>query len=486
MSVLYVLHSSSSWCGNLQLANRRPSSEQTPTLTTAMREKRKRKRRKDNTGSATAVTDSVDDGTVAETEAGRQSPESERQANGSISPSRPDTDSGSEYDFGMDSDNQREVSPDLSNMLLDPVLPGIEDPTSPAYRTTGKQEKHQRKRARAKTGDRLQQTNSFVPLNCGTEADPISPGGPAKARKRAPSKRKRPVQVNDSVDPDSSRPKKQKRIRADYKTAQLQKFSQGPLLNGSDAGPKEGPFTDAELAKLFAFRDQYCEENSCTQQQFNIQIHANAHNNVKNIGFWNQVSEVLPYRTRHALQRVCRRRFHNFAKRGTWTAEEDKELREAHEEHGNKWKIIGEQIERLPEDCRDRWRNYLKDSKFRNRQEWTTFEVDCLKDAVEDCMAAMREANRQQKKPKANARDSVGQQGGEDKDLINWVIVSERLGGSRSRLQCSWKWKQLIEKANEPDENRRRASKKYEWRRKEAEEKYPYMRPGDKYELLNA
>lgn len=451
-----------------------------------MGEKRKRKRRKDHTESATAVTDCVKE---TEAEAPHQSPKPHHQTNGSISSRRSDADSNSESNVVTESIDQRHVSPDLYIIPLDPVLPGIEDPTSPAYKDTGKRRKHQHKRASAGNGDQPPQINSFVSINQEPEPGPISNEGPAKPSKKVPSKRKRPVTVDDNVDQDSTRKKKRKSL--DYKTAQLRKVSQGPFLNGTDGGPKEGPFTDAEIAKLFAFRDQHCEENDWTHEQFIRQIHANAHNNPKNIGFWNEVSEVLPYRTRHALQRVCRRRFHNFTKRGTWTKEEDKELRQAHDEHGNRWKVIGEQIERLPEDCRDRWRNYLKDSQFRNHDEWTDSEVGFLKIAVAECMDAMKKADREQKKRKTTKGKPIEQQDGEEKEIINWGVVSERLGGSRSRLQCSYKWKQLAEKANKPGEKpkkvvRRGAKKSNEWKKKRPEKKYSCMLPGDKYELLNA
>lgn len=466
------------------------SSKRSPPPTRLMGEKRKRKRRTEATGSATEVTDRVNDRVVTRIEPSHSSPQPEHQTNGSSSLHRPDAGSGSGHDVVMDSTNQRQVSPDLYNTPLDPVLPGIEDPTSPAYKGTEKRSKQQRKRPSAGNGDKQPRHNPFVSVNQEVDPDPGSPDGLPGPSRKASSKRKRPVRADDGVDHDSTRPKK-KRNSVDYKTAQLRKVSHGPVVNGIEAGPKEGPFTEAEIAKLFAFRDQYCEENDCTQQQFIRQIHANAHNNVKNIGFWNEVSEVLPCRTRHALQRVCRRRFHNFTKRGTWTAEEDAELREAHGEHGNKWKVIGEQIERLPEDCRDRWRNYLKESEFRNRDEWTSFEVERLKDAVADCMDAMKKANREHKKRQAGGGNRMGQQDAEEKDMINWVIVSEKLGGSRSRLQCSYKWKQLAERANKPEENPKKVMKRgtkklHEWRKKRAEKKYPYMLPGDKYELLNA
>ncbi|KAI9846941.1 MAG: RNA polymerase I enhancer binding protein [Pleopsidium flavum] len=149
----------------------------------------------------------------------------------------------------------------------------------------------------------------------------------------------------------------------------------------------------------------------------------------------------------------------------------------------------------MPEDCRDRWRNYLKDDEYRNRDMWTEYEVECLREAVAQCMDAMREANREQMERDGYGRDPPEQPDEEEKDMINWGIVSAKLGGSRSRLQCSYKWKWLQEdflrKMKEPDKKLKkvvaRGPKKLNaWRAKRAEKKYPFMLPGDKYDLLDA
>ena len=369
------------------------------------------------------------------------------------------------------------------------MLPGIEDPTSPAKVYSGQRGKRQRQRAITTNGDVQQDIASLTSFNGDLGDDHASQVEAHQPSGKAPPKRKRRLPVDDSPNQGSTRaPKKRK---PDYKTAQVRKVTQGEVGSLEEGARKEGPFSESEIAKLFSFRDQYCEENDVTPQKFIEQVHASAHNNRKNINFWNEVSDVLPYRTRHSLQRLCRRRFHNFTKRGKWTEEEDKELREAHAQHGNKWKVIGEQIERMPEDCRDRWRNYLKDSGFRNHDSWTPYEVESLREAVAECRELMRRANEEQRKKKSHGRDPRNQEDEDENDVINWVIVSERLGGSRSRLQCSWKWKHLAEQSDKPQQNMKKIVKRgpktlNAWRARRAEKKYPLMLPGDKYELLNA
>lgn len=49
---------------------------------------------------------------------------------------------------------------------------------------------------------------------------------------------------------------------------------------------------------------------------------------------------------------------------GAWTAEEDAALAHLVEQHGAKWKRIGDAMGRLPDSCRDRWRSYIKPGVF--------------------------------------------------------------------------------------------------------------------------
>ena len=55
-----------------------------------------------------------------------------------------------------------------------------------------------------------------------------------------------------------------------------------------------------------------------------------------------------------ASSKYVQEKFHNFEARGTWTEEQDEELQRAYAEHPGKWKLIGETLNRFPEDARDR------------------------------------------------------------------------------------------------------------------------------------
>ena len=86
----------------------------------------------------------------------------------------------------------------------------------------------------------------------------------------------------------------------------------------------------------------------------------------------------------------------------------------------------------MPEDCRDRWRNYIKCGPRRALQKWTPEEETNLVSVVNEMLHSLRSKE------------------GKDVDAskINWTVVSEQMNGSRSRIQCRYKWTKLNENQN--------------------------------------
>jgi hypothetical protein len=216
-----------------------------------------------------------------------------------------------------------------------------------------------------------------------------------------------------------------------------------------ERNPNGGPFNKSESDLIYAWRESYCAEHQWSHHKFDETVQANARNDSTLNRFWTEICEQIPYRPRQAIQKFCRRRFHNFEKRGTWTPEEDEMLRRAVAEKGKSWKAISDVMGRLQEDCRDRWRNYLYQSENRNTDAWTEDEVKALVKAVGECMWLMQNELQEQRDVELQrtgvARDRVVELVSEDQleKLINWQIVSDRMQGQRSRLQCSYKWSRL-------------------------------------------
>lgn len=313
------------------------------------------------------------------------------------------------------------------------------------------------------------------------------------------SGRQSPLNETDVLEkvPASSR---QKASTPKHKASQRKRKLHVSSPPAEDEAPKGGTYTIGEITKLEKVRENYCDEHKISEWQFNELIHNPVKGNSKAQTLWQEIYETLDYRTKHSLRRFCHRRFHNFGVRGAWTAEDDELLDHAVEEKGKSWVAVGQMMGRFEEDVRDRWRNYHVNAELRNTEKWLDSDVRNLAMAVDQCMHLMRDARLRALQEKYEGRDIPEAewsqaQNVDDTKLINWQVVSDRMGGSKSRLQCSFKWGKL------KDADRRRFMKevkaarkaaipqkptKNPWRMTKAMKRAEQMRPGDKLELLEA
>lgn len=269
-----------------------------------------------------------------------------------------------------------------------------------------------------------------------------------------------------------------------------------------------GVWTQAEISRLEAFREKYCTEHELSTFQFNALVQSSIRHSKDVTDLFNEAHVAFPYRTRTSVRRFCRRRYHNFPARGTWTQSEDESLKQAVIVKGRSWKAVGEMINRFPEDCRDRYRNYHINAHNRNRESWTDAEILNLCRAVHDCMVKMKEHNEQAKSEKFVGREVPESESESDEEvrdmrLINWQIVSDAMGpgGGRSRLQCSLKWAQLrmtdrakhMKRVNDAlrgssltDNDKTKKPSKGNWRARQALRTVGNLKPGDRYDFLQA
>lgn len=204
--------------------------------------------------------------------------------------------------------------------------------------------------------------------------------------------------------------------------------------DGSEHG---GSFSRNEIDLINNFMMDYCQHNNMTRDQLCQRVWSNER---RKDNFWDDVANILPNRTRASVYKHIRRAYHVFSARGKWTPSEDKELGMLVEEKGKQWKQIGLLMGRMPEDCRDRWRNYVKCGEKRIQNKWGVDEEERLRGVVTQLMASFP---------------------GQD---INWTEVSDLMGGTRSRIQCRYKWTKLAKRA--------------------AMAKIDAMMPGDKISML--
>ncbi|SCU91662.1 LAFA_0F05072g1_1 [Lachancea sp. 'fantastica'] len=208
-------------------------------------------------------------------------------------------------------------------------------------------------------------------------------------------------------------------------------------------------FDAAEEQALEHFVGDYQAIKNLSRRQICERIWSNER---RKDDFWTNICKVLPYRTRSSIYKHVRRKYHIFEQRGKWTPEEERELAALCLEKEGQWSEIGKILGRMPEDCRDRWRNYVKCGNNRASNKWSPQEEEQLKvviselsetaDSPEDHLYDPMDDTQIEGKEKRNTKKKDSG----SRDLINWTVVSERMGGTRSRIQCRYKWNKLLKK----------------------------------------
>jgi len=263
-----------------------------------------------------------------------------------------------------------------------------------------------------------------------------------------------PVPLPPSEKSTSSKKKKTKR-KKEESTERTQSIVRDRLNHhvtsyNAQGKPNGGAFTPDEVETLDKFLVLYrhAQNPVMTQEELCARVWATDRPNDK---FWDQVAEALPLRTRTSIYKHVRRAYHVYQVRGVWTPEDDAQLKDYVEELGTQWRKISEIMHRMPEDCRDRWRNYLKCGGQRNSDVWTHEEEDKLRDVINVCVEAILDL-----KEKAGTLPPVPDDETEEEaklrlkqlrdscqDEVNWNVVSEKMDGRRSRIQCRYKWNKM-------------------------------------------
>lgn len=231
-----------------------------------------------------------------------------------------------------------------------------------------------------------------------------------------------------------------------------------------------GPFSSEEKSALESFKSRYISKYALNDVQFTELVHASARLAGTVSELWDKVGEVCPRRDRQALQKFCRRYWHGVEKRGRWGKEEDRVLRRLVVEKDKRWVAIAEEMGRMAEDVRDRWRNIVctdaesegqgkkesvvegdevegeeeeeedeKDTGRRARGRWRKEDREALTAAVGE-IGALELRKRMKNAP----TDFRGLVENDMKKLVVWGDVSKRMGGRRGRLQCMYMWNRLV------------------------------------------
>ena len=236
--------------------------------------------------------------------------------------------------------------------------------------------------------------------------------------------------------------------------------------------------SNPELEAIRQAIELYRLDNELTQFQVNALIQESQVGDRREL--WDQIYDAVPEMKRRNVRRKVRANFHNFAARGTWTAEQDEELREAYEQYPGKWAKIGRAINRLDEDCRDRWRNHVSVAGTQRKEYWSIEEETRFRELITHALTAIREMRRHDQKLRNSSKTDV--------ELIDFQAISKGMEGTRSRLQCMRKFKNLMEReaSDEEDPESLEPVSKAPWRIKEATNVVDSMTAWEKLELLYA
>ncbi|KAL2063977.1 hypothetical protein VTL71DRAFT_4471 [Oculimacula yallundae] len=274
--------------------------------------------------------------------------------------------------------------------------------------------------------------------------------------------------VNESAKSSTPTPGASKPKTPKSRTSKIPTSSQAsPASKGARLSPED-------ITAIGEAVEAYREQNDMEQVTLNAVIQGDAKEHARK--FWAHMYEEIPHLPKPKIQNHCRRNFHNFEARGTWTEEADQDLRDAHERNGDKWVQIGKELNRFSEDCRDRWRNYLSCGDKLKKEAWDREEEEKLRDIVEELLKIILTG--EGRKPEDIKKD--------DYFKLDWKKVSSLMGLTRSRLQCQTKWKLILDREDSEtkDPVASQPISKAAWRLEQAEKEARNMKPSEKLLLL--
>ncbi|GAX76397.1 hypothetical protein CEUSTIGMA_g3842.t1 [Chlamydomonas eustigma] len=223
---------------------------------------------------------------------------------------------------------------------------------------------------------------------------------------------------------------------------------------------KHGQFSDAEKEILKDAITKFAISHNLSTTDWTW-IYNVARRRIR--GCFKEICTVLPHRTRHASRACLCRMLNIFNYKGAWSKEEDEALMTMVGQRGHQWTVIGQELGRSDQNCRDRWKVISVSRKF---GPWTSEELQLLCQAVADYSEAKLKAqealedaeDEMRAEEEAHALAEAGQQIQKGRlatlrettkkkrrdcrlilDGIDWQVVSEVVE-TRDPVQCRKKW----------------------------------------------
>lgn len=346
------------------------------------------------------------------------------------------------------------------------VLPhatGQSDETEP---TSSKPNKKRKRRSPVEDSEAAKSTEPSKSYEINSDVEALTAKSVENQKKRISSKTR---QSGDSADSNKFGER-----GTESRTPESTTFTSRP---GSSSSPlSRNPTSHPEYEDYAQAIQMWMMEKNMTQYETNDLIQKTLVPG--NRAFWKHMAENIPHIPAAKIRLRCRRLFHNFEARGKWTEEQDIELRRLHSLNPGKWKLIGESMNRFAEDCRDRWRNVLVCGDNLKYDIWTVEEEENLMVIVAECVQLLQQG-----------RKVAGREPYPDEDvmaLVHFSTVSEKMGHTRSRLQCLAKWKVLKRRTDSDVEgsDSDAALSETPWQLERAQREADEMSPEQKLYLL--
>lgn len=200
---------------------------------------------------------------------------------------------------------------------------------------------------------------------------------------------------------------------------------------------RNGPLDHEEVRIVEQIVRDYRDSQHLSQAELNESFHKiDSHS----FHMLSVMIETLRNRTRRALMRFCQRHYHNYS-RGSFTDEEDRTIIKCQAERPDQWVWIAAQVDRLPGDCRDRWKDYLRLKNERKTHEWSAEEEARLLEAMKSSLEQLQEMG-----PVCDGMSIYELR----PDDVSYLFVSNHVG-TRNRLQCRKRWQTLCRQKENVD-----------------------------------
>ena len=134
----------------------------------------------------------------------------------------------------------------------------------------------------------------------------------------------------------------------------------------------KGKITEEEEKKIENALCQYAYEKNFSNEQLLSLITEKLKNDNK---IWPVIAECLPNRSVQSIHNLCHRKYHPNNYKGIWTTQEEKDLLTLVKEHGKKWTLIADKLERTPVNVKDKFKELGGENKNLVTKDFTLIKV---------------------------------------------------------------------------------------------------------------